>query len=131
MDFYERYEDPILQSEKFNMTSGAFIRIQVKETSDIITLELDTDMYRNLRMNTFKKGLRITSLLKKSPQQKISKRVVFTRKFTDLSQLNEDIISVDNKYYSMNILVKFSDFIRSYVKNDLRKAILKKQEITI
>lgn len=131
MDFYERYEDPILQSEKFNMSSGAFIRIQVKETSYIITLELDTDMYRNLRMNTFKKGLRITSLLKKSPQQKISKRVVFTRKFTDLSQLNEDIISVDNKYYSMNILVKFSDFIRPDVKTDLRKAILKKQEITI
>ena len=131
MDFYERYEDPILQSEKFNMSSGAFIRIQVKETSYIITLELDTDMYRNLRMNTFKKGLRITSLLKKSPQQKISKRVVFTRKFTDLSQLNEDIISVDNKYYSMNILVKFSDFIIPDVKTDLRKAILKKQEITI
>ena len=131
MDFYERYEDPILQSEKFNMSSGAFIRIQVKETSYIITLELDTDMYRNLRMNTFKKGLRITSLLKKSPQQKISKKVVLTRKFTDLSQLNEDIISVDNKYYSMNILVKFSDFIRPDVKTDLRKAILKKQEITI
>lgn len=131
MDFYERYEDPILQSEKFNMSSGAFIRIQVKETSYIVTLDLDTDMYRNLRMNTFKKGLRITSLLKKSPQQKISKKVVLTRKFTDLSQLNEDIISVDNKYYSMNILVKFSDFIRPDVKTDLRKAILKKQEITI
>ena len=131
MDFYERYEDPILQSEKFNMSSGAFIRIQVKETSYIITLELDTDMYRNLRMNTFKKGLRVTSILKKSPQQKISKKVVLTRKFTDLSQLNEDTISVENKYYSMNILVKFSDFIRPDVKTDLRKAILKKQEITI
>ena len=131
MDFYERYEDPILQSEKFNMSSGAFIRIQVKETSYIITLELDTDMYRNLRMNTFKKGLRVISILKKSPQQKISKKVVLTRKFTDLSQLNEDTISVENKYYSMNILVKFSDFIRPDVKTDLRKAILKKQEITI
>ena len=131
MDFYERYEDPILQSEKFNMSSGAFIRIQVKETSYIITLDLDTDMYRNLRMNTFKKGLRVTSILKKSPQQKISKKVVLTRKFTDLSQLNEDTISVENKYYSMNILVKFSDFIRPDVKTDLRKAILKKQEITI
>ena len=131
MDFYERYEDPILQSEKFNMSSGALIRIQVKETSYIVTLDLDTDMYRNLRMNTFKKGLRVTSILKKSPQQKITKKVVLTRKFTDLSQLNEDTISVENKYYSMNILVKFSDFIRPDVKTDLRKAILKKQEITI
>ena len=131
MDFYERYEDPILQSEKFNMSSGAFIRIQVKETFYIVTLDLDTDMYRNLRMNTFKKGLRVTSILKKSPQQKISKKVVLTRKFTDLSQLNEDTISVENKYYSMNILVKFSDFIRPDVKTDLHKAILKKQEITI
>ena len=131
MNFYERYEEPILQSEKFNMSSGANVRIQIKEKSYIITLDIDTEMYRNLRMNTFKRGIRISSYLKKLPQQKISKQVVLTRDFTDLSQLSEDTITIDNKYYNMQISVKFSDFMRPDVKTDLRRELFKKEEISV
>ena len=131
MNIYGRYEDPILQSEKFNMSSGANVRIQIKEKCYIVTLDLDTEMYRNLRMNAFKKGIRISSYLKKIPQQKISKQVVLTRDFTDLSQLSEDTITIDNKFYNMQILVKFSDFMRPDVKTDLRKELLKKEEISV
>ena len=58
MKQYKNIEDPILQSEKFYMTSGAVVRIQVKESSYIITLNLDTDMYRDSRLNAFKKGVK-------------------------------------------------------------------------
>lgn len=131
MEQYVKYEDPILQSEKFNMSVGTIVRVQIKETSYVVTFDLDTDMYKNLRMNTFKKGIRIFSTLKKFPQQKISKKIVLTKNFTDLSQLTEDTITVEDKYYSMNVVVKFSDFMRSDVKTNLRKAILKNQEISV
>ncbi len=129
MGYYERYEDPILQSEKFNMSAGTVVRIQIKEDSYVVTFDLDTEMYKNLRLNTFKKGLRITSHLKRFPEQKISKKIKLTRKFTDLSQLSEDIIKVEDKYYSMNVEVKFSDFMRADVRKSLKNAIIEKQEL--
>ena len=66
MKNYNNIKEPILQSEKFNMSSGAKVRIQIKEGSYIVTLNFDTNMHQNLRMNTFKRGIRISSTLKNS-----------------------------------------------------------------
>ena len=124
MKYYEKYEEPILQSEKFIMATGATIRIQVKESSYVITLNLDTDMYKDLRLNTFKKGVRISSTLKKLPRKKISKKIILTQNLNDLSQLTEDTIQIEDKYYTMNIVVRLLDFIRSDVKKACEKHLL-------
>ena len=124
---YNGHEE-IMQSEKFSMSSGANVRIQVKEDSYIVTIDLDSEMYKNRRMNTFKKGIRISSILKKIPREKISKKIVLTRNFTDLAQLSEDAIEVENRFYKMNIQVIFSDFMRPDVKDILKKAITRKIE---
>lgn len=124
---YNGHEE-IMQSEKFSMSSGANVRIQVKEDSYIVTIDFDSEMYKNQRMNTFKKGIRISSILKKIPREKISKKIVLTRNFTDLAQLSEDAIEVENKFYKMSIIVIFSDFMRPDVKDFLKKAITRKIE---
>lgn len=69
MNFYENSEEPILQSEKFNMS---------------------------------------------------------TRNFTDLSQLNEDNIAIKDKYYTMNIVVRLTDFLRTDVKKACSKYLMQK-----
>ena len=125
---YNGHEESVMQSEKFNMSSGAGVRIQVREDSYVVTIDVDSEMYKNQRMNTFKKGIRISSTLKKIPQERISKRIVLTRKFNDLSQLSEDLIEVENRFYKMNIQVIFSDFMRPDVKAFLKKAITRKME---
>ena len=122
MKYHKKLEDPILQNEKFIMSTGTAVRIQVKESSYVITLNLDTDMYKNLRMNTFKKGVRISSSLKKFPKKKLSKTIIMTRDLMNPTQLVEDIIKIEDEYYVMTIVIRLSDFIR----NDVKKACEKK-----
>lgn len=122
MKYHKKLEDPILQNEKFIMSTGTAVRIQVKESSYVITLNLDTDMYKNLRMNTFKKGVRISSYLKKFPKKKLSKTIIMTRDLMNPSQLVEDTITIEDEYYVMTIVIRLSDFIR----NDVKKACEKK-----
>ena len=124
MKCYEKSEEPILQSEKFNMSGGATVRIQIKESSYVITISLNTDMYRNLRMNAFKKGIRISSTLKKFPKHRISRTIRLTREFNSPSQLTEDEIKIEDKYYTMNIVIRFKDFIRKQVKKTCLNQLL-------
>lgn len=121
MKNYNNIKEPILQSEKFNMSSGAKVRIQIKEGSYIVTLNFDTNMHQNLRMNTFKRGIRISSTLKNSSHKQISKTIIITRYLEDLSQLSEDTITYENEICTMTIVVKLKDFIRSDVKRLVKR----------
>ncbi len=129
MKNYNNIKEPILQSEKFNMSSGAKVRIQIKEGSYIVTLNFDTNMHQNLRMNTFKRGIRISSTLKNSSHKQISKTIIITRYLEDLSQLSEDTITYENEICTMTIVVKLKDFIRSDVKKACEKKILQQSSI--
>lgn len=129
MKYHKKFEDPILQSEKFIMSTGTTVRIQVKESSYVITLNLDTDMYKNLRMNTFKKGVRISSSLKKFPKKKISKTIIMTRDLMNPSQLVEDTIIIDDEYYVMTIVIRLSDFIRNDVKKLVKRYLCNKNHL--
>lgn len=129
MKNYNNIKEPILQSEKFNMSSGAKVRIQIKEGSYIVTINFDTNMHQNLRMNTFKRGIRISSTLKNSSHKKISKTIIITRCLEDLSQLSEDTITYENEICTMTIVVKLKDFIRSDVKKACEKKILQQSSI--
>lgn len=127
MSLNKNYDEPILQSERFNMSTGATARIQIKESCYVLILNFDTDMYKNLRMNSFKKGLRISSTLKKFPKKKKSNEINLTRDFTDFSQLTEDNISIEEKDYKMNIVVRLMDFMRPNVKKACTKYLLQQK----
>lgn len=128
-DNYDRNEEPILQNEMFCMSGGNVVRIQVKESSYRITFCLDTDMYKNLRFNTFKRGVRISSILKKFPRNKKSKKIIITKDLTELSQLTEDKIIDENKYYNICIVVRLNDFIRSDVRRACERRILHPEQV--
>lgn len=124
MEYNEKREEQILQNENFVMPSDARVRIQVSESFYVITLKLNTSMFKNSRMNTTKKGIYISSCLKKKVQKNFSNELVFKRYFFDLSQLKEDVIRFEDEYYSIEIVIRLSDFIRKDVKKICEKRLM-------
>lgn len=123
MEYNEKREGKILQNEVFCLQKGNVIRIQVCETFYILTLNLNTDLYKDLRANVFKKGLRFSSTLKKKPREKVSKSLTLKRYFYDPSQLKEDVIKLEDLYHSTQIEVRFLDFLRPDVKKIIIRSL--------
>lgn len=114
--YIEKDEEVIFQSEKFTLPNGVTGRIQIKECSYTVILNLNTDCYRNLKFNAYRKGLRVESTLAKRPKKRIDKTVSFSKDIEDYSQLTEDTIIAGDPHYSIKITVRLYDIARSDVK---------------